>query len=118
MAWHLFLLKGWRDCLTGHFLGSTWSLCSASSIGTPGMSVGLHAKMPRFSWRYSLSALSYEGVRSPPIMTCWLESPGTSLMLRVCMDTLKVGCAELIIIGFFRIWPGIRDKPSQLGSTR
>jgi hypothetical protein len=48
-------------CLTGFDLGSTFSACSTSSLGTPGMSEGHQAKISQLSWRNSMSALSYAG---------------------------------------------------------
>jgi hypothetical protein len=49
--------------LTGLALGSTFSACSTSSLGTPGMSEGHQAKISQRSWRNSMSALSYAGSR-------------------------------------------------------
>jgi hypothetical protein len=47
--------------LTGFALGSTFSACSTSSLGTPGMSEGHQAKISQCSQRNSTSALSYAG---------------------------------------------------------
>jgi hypothetical protein len=49
--------------LTGFALGSTFSACSTSSQGTPGMFEGHQAKISQRSWRNSMSALSYAGSR-------------------------------------------------------
>ena len=46
-------------CLTGFAVLSRSKECSASSLGTPGMSDGFHAKMSQFSWRKEVSAPSY-----------------------------------------------------------
>jgi hypothetical protein len=47
------------SCLTGLALGSTFSTCSMSSLGTPSMSEGHRANISQRSWRNSMSALSY-----------------------------------------------------------
>jgi hypothetical protein len=47
--------------LTGFALGSTFSACSTSSLGTPGISEGHHAKNSQRSRMNSTSALSYAG---------------------------------------------------------
>src|SRR4051812_3204953 len=66
-----------RNCLTGLYLGSTLRVCSTSSLGTPGMSEGFHAKMSRFSRMNSMSALSYFGSKFVLILNCLDESLGT-----------------------------------------
>ena len=48
-----------KGCLIGLANGSKFRWCSASSLGTPGMSAGHHAKIFQFSRRNSTSALSY-----------------------------------------------------------
>src|SRR3954467_8639132 len=48
-----------KGCLTGFASDRTCNLCSANSVGTPGMSLGDHAKMSRFSRRKSTSSPSY-----------------------------------------------------------
>jgi hypothetical protein len=65
--------------------------CSASSLGTPVMSDGCHAKMSRFSWRNSTSALSYLGDRFVPIEVVLVASPATSSTCFVSTVGLKVG---------------------------
>src|SRR4051812_46107724 len=55
-----------RGCLTGLEPSRTCSLCSANSFGTPGMSLGDHAKMSRFSRRKSASLTSYLLFRFAP----------------------------------------------------
>ena len=47
------------DCLMGLALGRISRECSANSLGTPGMSSRHQAKISQFSWRNSMSALSY-----------------------------------------------------------
>ena len=37
--------------------------CSATSLGMPGMSEGLHANTSTFAWRKSMSTASYLGSR-------------------------------------------------------
>src|SRR3954468_13375590 len=49
-----------RDSFTGLAFGSTCNLCSANSLGTP----GIHAKMSQFSRRKLTSSSSYWGSRS------------------------------------------------------
>ena len=70
-------------CLTGLASGLTFSWCSASSLGTPGMSLGFQANISRFARRKSMSALSYAESRPAPIRTCLEESPSTRSMLFV-----------------------------------
>jgi hypothetical protein len=47
--------------LTGFALGSMFSACSTSSLGTLGISEGHQAKISQCSRRNSMSALSYAG---------------------------------------------------------
>jgi hypothetical protein len=49
--------------LTGFAFESTFSACSTSSLGTPGMSEGHQAKISQHSRRNSTSALCYAGYR-------------------------------------------------------
>jgi hypothetical protein len=56
-----------RGCFTGRALGSTFSACSTSSLGTPGMSNGHHAKISQRSRWNLMSALSYAGSKSTAI---------------------------------------------------
>jgi len=60
-------------------MGRAFSLrskeCSASSLGTPGMSEGFHAKMSQLARRKEVSASSYAESRSAPIkavLSGWL----------------------------------------------
>ena len=46
-------------CLTGFELGFKSNLCSANSLGTPGISAGFHAMISLFSLRKLVSASSY-----------------------------------------------------------
>jgi hypothetical protein len=48
-------------CLNDFALGSTFSACSTSSLGTPGMSEGHQVKISQRSRRNSMSVLSYAG---------------------------------------------------------
>ena len=61
-----------RGCLTGFISDRTCNLCSANSVGTPGMSLGDHAKMSRFSRRKSTRSPSYLLSRFAP-MTAYLS---------------------------------------------
>jgi hypothetical protein len=55
--------------LTGFALGSTFSACLTSSLGTPGMSEGHQAKISQRSRRNSMSALSYVGSKFTAVTT-------------------------------------------------
>ena len=48
-----------RRCLTGFEPGLKSNLCLANSLGTPGISVGFHAKVSLFSLRKLVSVSSY-----------------------------------------------------------
>jgi hypothetical protein len=61
--------------LIGRAVLLTSSLCSACSLGTPGISDGLHEKMSVLSLRKPVSASSYLGSRSAP-MTTSLDASG------------------------------------------
>jgi hypothetical protein len=80
----------------------TSSACSASLLGTPGMSDGLHAKMSALSLTKLVSASSYLGSRLAP-MTTFLDASGrprqtfftaglgsTAVLVRFCCSTSKV----------------------------
>jgi hypothetical protein len=57
-------------CFTGRAPARISSECSATSLGMPGMSEGLHAKTSAFARRKSTSTASYLGSSSEPIRTC------------------------------------------------
>ena len=57
--------------------------CSASSLGTPGMSDGFHAKMSQFSQRKEVSAPSYAGSRLAPITAVLCVSSSRRTMVLV-----------------------------------
>src|SRR3954469_20841556 len=57
-----------KDSFTGLAFGSIRSLCSANSLGTPGMSDGFHAKISQFSRRKLMSSTSYLGSKSVAIL--------------------------------------------------
>jgi hypothetical protein len=59
-----------RGCFTGRALARISSECSATSLGMPGMSEGLHAKTSVFARRKSTSTASYLGSSSEPIRIC------------------------------------------------
>ena len=59
-----------KGCLTSLTSSRMCSLCSAKSVGTPGMSLGDHAKMSRFSQRKSTSSPSYLLSRPVPMKAC------------------------------------------------
>src|SRR3954469_9922502 len=108
-------LKGRSNCLTGRTLGSALSLCSASSLGTPGMSEGFHAKMSLFSRRNSMSAPSYAGLMPVPIVTVWLELPGTSSTVLVCVVASKAEVLPPSELGFLSMVGSSLLTPLVLG---
>src|SRR3954465_3743216 len=68
--------KRLRDSFTGLAFGSTRNLCSANSLGTPGMSDGFHAKTSQFSRRKLMSSTSYFGSRSTATLVNFSSSGG------------------------------------------
>ena len=72
-----------RGCFTGQAPARISNECSATSLGMPGMSEGLHAKTSVFARRKSTSTASYLGSSSEPIRICLevslLGSRGTDL---------------------------------------
>ena len=97
-----FLVNRRRNCLTGLNFGSILRVCSASSLGTPGMSEGFHAKMSRFSRMNSMSALSYFGSKLALMMNCLDESPGTKSTILVSSADLNFNTGSCSIVGFFK----------------
>ena len=91
MAWHFSSPKRLIACLTSLELGIICRACSASSLGTPIMSDGCHAKMSRFSRRNSMSAFSYLGDKFVPMEVVLAASPATSSTCFVSTIGLKVG---------------------------
>jgi hypothetical protein len=75
MACFLSFANCWSFCLIGHAVLLTSSVCSTSSLGTPGMLDGLHAKMTVLSLRKLVSASSYLGSRLAP-MTSSFDASG------------------------------------------
>ena len=82
--------------------GSILRVCSASSLGTPGMSEGFHAKMSRFSRMNSMSALSYLGSRLALMLNCLDESPGTKSISLVSSADLNFITGSCSVVGFFK----------------
>jgi hypothetical protein len=72
-----------RGCLMSQAPTRISSECSATSLGMPGMSEGLHAKASAFARRKSTSTASYLGSSPEPIRICLeaslLGSRGTAL---------------------------------------
>ena len=101
IAFLLSSLKRRRNCFTDFSFGSVFRWCSASSLGTLGMSEGFHAKMSRFSWRNSMSALSYLSDNPAPMMNCWVESPWTNSTFFVSSAGWNLGLFSRV--GFFKI---------------
>jgi hypothetical protein len=62
--------------LTSFALGSMFSACSTSSLGTPGISEGHQAKISQCSRRNSMSAPSYVGSRFTAIEVVLFGSVG------------------------------------------
>src|SRR4051812_33786162 len=65
-----------RDSFTDLAFGSTCNLCSANSLGTPGISAGFQAKMSQFSRRKLKSSSSYWGSRSVAMLVYLPSSVG------------------------------------------
>ena len=59
--------------------------CSASSLGTPGMSDGFHSKMSQLSLRKEVSALSYVGSSLAPIMAVLCGSSSLRTLVLVAI---------------------------------
>ena len=88
-----------KGYLIGLASGSKFRWCSASSLGTPGMSAGHHAKIFQCSRRNSTSALSYLGSMLAPTETCLEESPGMRSCFLVSIAALKeVFCSEICFL--------------------
>src|SRR3954470_21738007 len=85
-----------KGCFTGLHFGSMFKLCSASSLGTPFMSVGCQVNMSLFSRRNSTSALSYLGSRFIPMAVVLEASPTTSSTDLVSMEAFNVGAESEI----------------------
>jgi hypothetical protein len=75
MALHLSSSNRRRGCLTGRALARMSSECSATSLGMPGMSEGLHEKTSAFARRKSTSTASYLESSLEPIRNCLEASP-------------------------------------------
>ena len=69
--------------MTGFAFLSRSKEWSASSLGTPGMSDGFHAKMSQFSRRKEVSASSYAGSRLAPITAVLCGSSSWRTMVLV-----------------------------------
>src|SRR3954463_7602703 len=65
-----------RDSLTGLAFGSTCNLCSANSLGIPGILEGFHAKISQFSQRKLMSSISYLGSKSVAMLVNLSSSVG------------------------------------------
>ena len=50
-----------------------------------------------------MSVPSYARLMPVPIVTVWLESPGTSSTVRVCVEASTAAPPEFPEVGFFRI---------------
>jgi hypothetical protein len=65
-----------RGRLTGLAFGSTFSACSTSSLGTPGMSEGHQPNISQRSRRNSMSTLSYAGSKFTAMEVVFAGSMG------------------------------------------
>ena len=83
--------RGWR---IGRAVGSTLSACSASSLGTPGMSAGHQAKIPQRSRRNSTSALSYATSRLDATNVVFFGSEGWTCTSFVFFVVSKACCCK------------------------
>jgi hypothetical protein len=125
MAQHFSSLKRLIACLTGFELGIICRACSASSLGTPVMSDGCHAKISRFSWRNSTSALSYLEDKFVPIEVVLAASRATSSTYFVSTVGLKVGgeadtsgLDAGISAGSVAAWISLNSSPKNTASAR
>ena len=98
-----------KGCRIGLARGSRLRGCSASSLGTPGMSAGHHAKISQRSRRNSTSVLSYARSRLAAMDVVFLGSVGwtcTSLeSLEVskacsCKDLPPSGKTSWLVVSF------------------
>src|SRR3954468_7089606 len=88
------------DCLTGLFLGKTFSAWSANFLGTPGMSVGHQAKISQRSRRNSTSAPSYAELRSLAIRAVLEASVGwTYTFLVLTVESKDISGAFCLVTG-------------------
>jgi hypothetical protein len=76
----------------GVALGSTLCECSISLLGTPGMSVGFHAKMYQLARRKLMSMSSYFGSKPAPIMVVLLLSPVSRSMAFLALPQMAEAC--------------------------
>src|SRR4051812_27337127 len=91
--------KRLRGCLTGFEPGQMCSLCSASSLGTPDMSCGDHAKMSRFSRRNSTSSLSYLSLSPAPTTTNLVESEGSRATFLLSLAHWEADSSSALLVG-------------------
>src|SRR6266567_2768309 len=80
-----------KGCMIGLANGSTLSECSASSLGTPGLSAGHHAKIFQFSRRNLTSALSYAESISVAMDVVFFGSVGWICTSFEFLEVSKVG---------------------------
>ena len=84
MALRFSSSKRRRRCFTGLEPGWIFKVCSATSLGMPGISEGFHAKISLLSWRKSTSTLFYLEESVVPMRTLlaseFLGSTRTSLV--------------------------------------
>ena len=79
--------------------------CSASSLGTPGMSDGFHVKMSQFSWRKEVSAPSYAESRLAPITAVLCGSSSRRTMVFVATTGASCDSEVDSLAGrFFAAW--------------
>ena len=83
-----------KGCLIGLAIGSKFRWCSASSLGTPGMSAGHQAKIPQRSRRNSTSALSYATSRLDATNVVFFGSEGWTCTSFVFFVVSKACCCK------------------------
>jgi hypothetical protein len=76
-------VKRCNFCRIGLARGLTFSLCSTSSLGTPGISVGCHANTSRLSCRNWTSVPSYLSSKLELMMAVLRSSANPRLILFV-----------------------------------
>ena len=81
----------WTFYLTDLTPGRIASRCSITSLGTPGMSEGCHAKISTFAQRKVTSVSSYLAPRPPPMRAIWEGlAPICTIFVETCSALLCV----------------------------
>ena len=96
-----FFIEPAEKLLDRFILGINIESVLSEFSGKPGMSEGFHAKMSRFSWMNSMSALSYFGSKFALMMNCLYESPSTKSTILVSSADLNFNSVACSVVGFF-----------------